>query len=678
VINWQVDAAAPFYKASYANPNGVARLRKFETKRNVVVDFDETVLADLVRRVEELTANEQWGIDDAVLRDLGQDRTGEMQNIVQTIHAAQYELIRAPLDRLMVIQGGPGTGKTAVALHRVSWLLFNHRDELSADQVLVVGPNPTFSRYIKSVLPGLGDQDVDHKDLRSLGPQPSTGRAEDRDVARLKGDARMALLLATALQQRVRLPERTDNLQVGTGLAAPTLSRPEIEAAVARFQAQGSYSEGRSEFRGWLHQESRRQMRSSTAVTAATVEAAVERVWPSLTPQSFLRELLASRERLLAAAGDEFTAGDVGRLLRPAAERISEERWSDADVALLDECDALINGRGAAYAHVVVDEAQDLSPMQMRSIRRRSTAGSLTIVGDLAQSTGAWSRDSWADVADSLSIRHPVDIHELELGYRVPEQVTDFATKLLPYAAAGVTSPKVVRRGPADPHLIEVHAADLADRVVAAARDFAGRGMFVGIICPESHYPEVSQALVDHQVRYSDAGQGNLGASINLARPEEAKGLEFDAVVVVEPEAIAHGTTEGLRLLYVALTRTTRYLRIVHTGVPLPLPSKEPATTDEMTQHGAIADTAHTPGDYFRGGVHDTPMHDAGTSSDEPEVRTVRRSRARLSDQVAHTIAEDLADQIRHRAPAALWPAIVDRLRRELRVSGEEIFDLLD
>ena len=176
VVNWQAPASAPYFQASVDDPSGVVRRRKFSTERNTVLDFEEVVFSDLAEEVESLTESARSGIDDTVLRELDQDRTGEMHDVVQTIHESQYQLIRSELEQLLVVQGGPGTGKTAVALHRVSWLLFNHLGRLSPEDVLVVGPNPTFTRYIRSVLPGLGDRDVQHSDLRYLGPQRSGGR----------------------------------------------------------------------------------------------------------------------------------------------------------------------------------------------------------------------------------------------------------------------------------------------------------------------------------------------------------------------------------------------------------------------------------------------------------------------------------------------------------------------
>ena len=414
VINWQAPAAAPFYRATFDEPLGVLRKRDFKTKKNRVLDFDETVFADLADRVAELTSNERLGINDTVLRDLDEHRTGEMRDIVQTIHASQYDLIRQPLDQLLIVQGGPGTGKSVVALHRVSWLLFNEKS-LKPSDVLVIGPNPTFTKYISSVLPGLGDHDVHHKDILSLGPQHSHGREEDRETAELKGYEGMVGLLERALRLRIReLPDGT-RLEIVPGLA---LHAAGVNQAVSAVVDATSYNSGRQRFRAWVEQSARNATQRPEALTATIFDNAVERVWPALTPQSFLQELLGSRDRLTAAAGDDFLAGDINRLYRQAAGRISDERWSDSDVALLDEAELLIRGSSdRAYRHIVVDEAQDLSPMQLRSIKRRSTTGSLTLVGDLAQATNPWAPDTWDSIADRLRKDAPVVQRTLDRSY---------------------------------------------------------------------------------------------------------------------------------------------------------------------------------------------------------------------------------------------------------------------
>ncbi|GAA1915388.1 HelD family protein [Nocardioides marmoribigeumensis] len=703
VINWQAPAAAPYFQASVDDPCGVLRRRKFETDRNRVVSFEEAIFAELAAAVGGLTEAQREGIDDSVLRDLQQDRTGEMRDIVQTIHEAQYELIRSELGQLLVIQGGPGTGKTAVALHRVSWLLFNHLGTLSPEDVLVVGPNPTFTRYIRNVLPGLGDADVQHQDVRSLGPQSSTGRAEDVDVARLKGAARMAGLLAVALRQRVRFPAGSESFDVGSGRQRATITRSQVEPQLRRFlQSPGGYNSGRTAFRGWLNAQTGDQLSPSQ------LDAAAERIWPSLTAQQFLRDLFGSRERLVGAAGDEFTAGDVNRLLRSAAQRAADEQWSDADVALLDEADHLISGTSRRFRHIVVDEAQDLSPMQLRSLRRRSVSGSMTVVGDIAQSTGPWARDSWDEVIGALRQDLPVAKRDLHLGYRVPQQVFELAARLLPLAAPGVVAPRVVRRGPADPRLVAADEDNRHELVIKEAQEFASRGLFVGIVCPLSLRDDLVTELTDRDVVWSDAAKGNLSKSINVVSPEEAKGLEFDAVIVVEPEEIVAESPSGFRLLYVALTRTTRYLSVVHVGAALPLtaaaaavaPSLAPPLTEGSGDQDGLfevvaeavepsegaetllatrfktptEDTATTESTNASSGTASaSPRGTNGLSLREPGAGDPGDALARV---VSESVAASLAQSVRQSVAPPLWPYVIDRLRRELGVSDAEVFDL--
>ncbi|MFD2082890.1 DNA helicase IV [Actinopolymorpha cephalotaxi] len=674
VINWQSPAAMPYYKATHDDPCDVRLKRSFNTHANKVLNYEDMLFADLAQRVEELSGSERWGIDDTVLRDLDAHRTGEMRDIVQTIHAAQYELIRSPLEQLLIIQGGPGTGKTAIALHRVSWLLYNHQGKVAPSDVLVVGPNPTFTRYIRSVLPGLGDADVEHRDLSSLGPQASTGRSEDPEVTRLKGEARMGRLLTRALQQRVRFPERSDVLDIGRGVGAPRLGRNAIQSVLPRFLAATTYNDGRGQFRAWLSERVQRGRLSTVALSAGSLDAAVERVWPSLTPQSFLRDLLGSRERLVAAAGDDFTAGDIGRLLRTPAERISEERWSDADVALLDQADYMISGRFPTFHHIVIDEAQDLSPMQLQSVRLRSRTGSLTVVGDLAQSTGPWARDSWADIEETLVRRHPSKVEELTLGYRVPEQVYALAARLLPIAAPEIVPPRVVRRGPADPELTQVEPEDVAGQAVVTAREYAGRGLFVGIVCPDDVREDVEDSLRRAGVAYSDVGSGKLGASINLARPVEAKGLEFDAVVVVEPESIVAEYERGHRMLYVALTRTTRYLSVVFSRTALALPVDSAGGATPVADVPVIR-TVEEPPEESPTPTRRRPEVDTGPS----RVRTDHSSKdgvgSDIADTVSQAVAVTIAAHIRHSVGEPLWADVIDRIRLELGVSQEDLFD---
>ncbi|GAA5165858.1 HelD family protein [Ornithinimicrobium tianjinense] len=660
VINWQADAANAYYAATVQEPLGVERKRTYATTRNQIDTYTDTLFEHLARSLEELTGPEQWGVDDAILDDLEAGRTGLMRDIVQTIHASQNELIRSPIDQLLIVQGGPGTGKTAIALHRISWLLFNYRDRLQPADCLVIGPNPTFTRYIREVLPGLGDQDVRHADLRSLGPQRGVGAAEDRRVSRLKGDARMADLLRHALWQRVGLAEKAERLTLGAEGLGPSAEREEIEREIDRLR-QGTYNDGRTSFRRFLQDQVARRSRS--VVTAATIDNALERVWPQATPQSFLRDLFASRERMLAAAGaveKDFTVSEIRRLLRAPQEKLSLEAWSDADVALLDELDYLLNGRPTTFGHVVVDEAQDLSPMQLRSIRRRSRSGSMTVVGDIAQSTGSWARDSWDDVRQGLGSDLPTVVEELSLGYRVPRQVYEFAAQLLPVAAPLVTPPRVVRDGPQDPELIETASEDLALVAVRAARHHAGNGQFVGLICCDELRDSVVEQFRAHGISYSDASTGEIGKSINLASPVEAKGLEFDAVVIVDPAAIVRSSDRGHRLLYVALTRTTRFLTVVHDGVALPIEPMSPDSgLDEAPQVLTIASPPET--------ATEERLTDVVAKEGRADRRAIPPS-SRAVDRLTRSAAREIAAEVRDALQPSTYRNFLVALCEELGV----------
>jgi hypothetical protein len=615
VVNWQAAAAAPYFQASHADPCGLRRRRMFTCEGNTIQSFAE-VEFDAER------AGTPPAVDAALLAELARGRTGAMRDIVATIQAAQYDLIRAPLDRVLVIEGGPGTGKTAVALHRVSWLLFHHREHLAADDVLVIGPHPAFIRYLRDVLPSLGDGRVELRDIGRLAPEVRRGRFEPPEVRRLKGEARMAGLLNRALEARVGEPEPAERLLIGGRFI--TVPGVDVAEAVAYCRAApGCYGDRRQLLRQRLTElVSGRGGAPTTGQDA--LSNLVERLWPQQSATAFLRDLLGSRRRLQSAGGDEFGAAELDLLYRRGAARLPEEIWSAADLPLLDEADGLINGRHRRYSHVVVDEAQDLSPMQLRSVARRSASGSLTVVGDLAQSTGDWARDTWRDVTDLLPATHPVEVAPLRYGYRVPRQVYGLAARLLPVAAPEVPAPRVVRDGPADPRVHRVELPERAGRAVAVAAAHAGAGQFVGIVCPPRCRRELEAALAENEVEYSSAEHGELGSTVNVVSPQEAKGLEFDAVVVVEPEQIVTGDPRGHRLLYVALTRTTRYLDIVCAGEPLPL---------------------------------SVPAAPAEPPAVEPDPR----------HRDARRLAEHLAGQVRSAAPPETWELVLGELARRLR-----------
>ncbi len=713
VVNWQSPAARPYYQATAADPGGVLSKRTYDAPRNRIRDWQDISLALVAEQLESLADEEFIRQDDSVLSSLDRTRDNEMRDIVSTIQASQDGVVRSPVDQLLIVQGGPGTGKTAVALHRVSWILFNHR-EITPGDVLVVGPNPTFGRYIRKVLPDLGDHDVVHRDLTALGPVVSTGAKDDDAIARIKGSARMAGLLARGLRARIRVPEErisTSEFELQVEAAATAVRRG--VAAMER----STYSEGRQEARRVIASALRRPGGGATA-SASAVEQALERIWPSLSPAQFLRELLGSRERLLEAAGTDFTAAEVSALYRQSAEKVGQEPWTDADVAVLDEAQDLLTGRPSTYRHIVVDEAQDLTPMQVRSLRRLSGTGSMTLVGDLAQSTGPGARDSWDDVLSDLQTELPSQVAALDIGYRVPRQVMKLAEQLLPQIAPSLTAPRVIRDFGDGPDLQVHEPDDLALPAVVAAQQHASHGLFVGMVVPDSHRSDLITTLDRRRVVWSDGSSGSLGQSgINVVDPVTAKGLEFDAVVVVSPGDIAQ-LPNGLRLLYIALTRTTKLLTVIgdrehlpglpvfplapHTAdktVPAPASVEDetfgatgpdiPSTTDD----GAHTDSGmtHTQGTQARASSA-SPSEAAERSTREtsaaPPLRTgsaaastvsgnQRAPHGGLEETVVAASVHELSRQLLEAVPPHLHAAVLDGVRERLGISPEDYLEFL-
>ena len=557
VINWHLPAAEPYYAASPADPLGLHRRRTYECTGNTIRDFADVRYTDRIEAADEF-----------LLRVLGRKRTGAMRDIVATIQAAQFDIIRQDPAQVLIIEGGPGTGKTAIALPRVSWLLHRH-PEIRAAGVLVVGPHPAFIYYIREVLPSLGDDEVVLQSMRQLAPAVRLGRVETETVARLKGDGRVATMLFRALEARIGQPEAVERIVLdGRFLSVPGA---DIANQLAESRALAlPYSERRAALRTRLTALVSARAGNASVPTSAVANL-VDRLWPQQTSQAFLRDLYGSRQRLATASAGELTDAESTLLYRRGSDRLSDELWSDADLPLLDELEHLINGTATTYGHIVVDEAQDLSPMQLRSLARRSASGSMTIVGDLAQSTGPWARDGWDEVTMHLPQTLPVHSETLRYGYRVPRQAYEFAAQLLLVAAPGVQAPDAIRDGEASPVVHQVALDERAGRAVAVAMAHAARDRFVGIICPSLCRREVEAALAANGVTWSNAERGELGEAINLVSPTEAKGLEFDAVVIVEPERIVAEHARGHRMLYVALTRTTGFLDVVCVGEPLPL-----------------------------------------------------------------------------------------------------------
>ncbi|MBB5513863.1 DNA helicase IV [Neomicrococcus aestuarii] len=573
VVSWQAPIAERFYQATTDDHMGVATKRTFTTTRNHVDAFSDKIFAELARKIESL--DDELRSDDALLHSLEASRTGKMTDIVQTIQAAQDKLIRLSKDQLLVIQGGPGTGKTAVALHRASWLMFNYQAELPASEMLIVGPNPAFTKYIQQVLPALGDQHVRQTSIQEMLSSELPVRAAETDhVARVKGLAEMEDVIATGLDNRIKEPETPLRISRRNSAAAVSIS-PETIAGDIKELRHKQYGEGRELLKQRLLEHCARSVSSVSQLSGAalmdpqSVESALDRMWPRLSAPQFIRELLGSKQRLRTAAQNILTDEQIELLYRGAADRIADEPWTIADLALIDSAAEFMNGESTLYRHIIVDEAQDLSPMQLIALRRRSRDGSMTIVGDVAQSTGPFARDSWDEIVEALKSKLETNLQHLEHGYRVPEEVFAVAKRLLPIAAPRIQSPKIVRKANAAPQLFDVVREQMAREVAKTSSHHSSKGRFVGVIAPKEWWEQIQEAFRAEEVKWSDSSAGNLGTSINLVTPEDSKGLEFDAVVVVDPQAI-FDRDNGARLLYIALTRTTSRLDVIAPSGEIP------------------------------------------------------------------------------------------------------------
>jgi DNA helicase IV len=576
VVDWRAPVSTPFYRATAADPLELKRRRRFLMTARHVDDLFDEVFDD----PDSVDAAHHGGIPDPLLAELERARTGEMRDIVATIAAEQDVVIRAPLDTCLVVQGGPGTGKTAVGLHRAAFLLFEHREQLDREGVLVVGPNPLFLQYIAQVLPSLGEAATRQTTVeRLVGGRVS--RQDAPEVARLKGDARMAPLLTTAARHHLRIP--TEDLAVSTAWGPLRIPAADLADAVEEIVARGvPFAVGRNAFRtrvrrlAWLgHPDSKWEDAAPTAAfdqemrTNTALNSAVARIWPSLSAPVLVKRVLTNQRALARAAEGLLDADEQQLLLRSSgAKRLDDEPWSLPELVLVDEAEAVLNGPGRAYGHAVVDEAQDLSPMELRAVARRCPSRSMTVLGDLAQATAPGALSSWEDAVVHLGSPPTASIEELELGYRVPKPILDVANRLLPEVAPGVRAAQSVRIEGLAPEVVRAARDEVPARTAAEVRDLAAAWSSVGLIVPEMWRDAVASALEDAGVEFGTGARGGLAGAVTLLDPPEAKGLEFDAVVVVEPGAIATDARGG-RLLYIALTRAVQALAIVH-AEPLP------------------------------------------------------------------------------------------------------------
>ena len=568
VVDWRAPVSMPFYRASREDPHGVRLRRRY--------GFSDT--AQLTAYEDEpLTDGADGGPGALLTAEIERPRSGPMRDIVATIQPDQDELVRAPLQPSICVQGAPGTGKTAVGLHRLAYLLYTERNRLSGG-VTVVGPNRSFLAYIRHVLPALGEVSVLQKTIDELFDRPATG-ADAPEAARLKGDARMADVLRDALWASVGEPD--SDLVYAHGATRYRVARGRVAKTMADVRGGARYGPGREAVAQRLAHLVLVQMERrgatpddrelSGVARSKPIRLLLDTVWPKVSPEQVLYRLLSDAGYLAAAACGRFTPDEQALLLWSRPYRSARSaKWSAADVVLLDELAALID-RTPSLSHVMVDEAQDLSPMQCRALGRRCATGSVTVLGDIAQGTSAWAADDWPTLLAHLG-KPDTRLAVLDRGFRVPTQIIEYAARLLPAIAPGLAAPTSVRRTAGALRIVATTADGLPDAVLQACRYRLADEGSVGLVAADSDIAGLYEAARTAGLDTALLGRDEhaLESSRLVCVPARlANGLEFDAVVVAEPARIVAAEPRGLHRLYVVLTRAVSALHIVH-AEPLP------------------------------------------------------------------------------------------------------------
>ncbi|MFB6627757.1 MULTISPECIES: HelD family protein [unclassified Streptomyces] len=571
VIDWRAPVSQPYYQASKKDPQDVGLRRRFGYTGGELTAYEDEHLSDpgeLERTSRLLQA------------EIERPRVGPMRDIVATIQPEQDGIVRSDLSGTVCVQGGPGTGKTAVGLHRVAYLLYAHRERLARTGTLVIGPNRSFLHYIEQVLPALGELEVKQATVDDLvGGQVEVRGTDEAATAVVKGDARMAELLRRAVRSHVALPKEPlmvvrgsrrwrvpsyeleeivrelMNRDIRYGAAREALPQRIAHAVLVRMEEAGEAPDDR--------------VQNAVARNTA-VKAVVKECWPLVEPAKLVLRLLGDAEFLAEHAEGLFTEDEQKLLLwAKPARSVKTAKWSAADAVLVDEARDLVE-RTHSLGHVVLDEAQDLSPMQYRAVGRRCTTGSATILGDLAQGTTPWATASWAEALGHLGKPEAV-VEELTAGFRVPREVIAYASRLLPHMSPGLAAVESVRENPGS---LDVRHTDALDRdVVAACVEALGHDGSIGLIAADARIAPLAEALAAAGLTYLSPGEETTAESrLTLVPASLAKGLEYDYVVLDEPAAVVDGEPDertGLRRLYVALTRAVSGLTILHSA-PVP------------------------------------------------------------------------------------------------------------
>ncbi|WP_369185954.1 AAA family ATPase [Streptomyces sp. Y1] len=572
VIDWRAPVSQPFYRASRTDPQDVERRRRFGYTGGELTAYED----------EHLSDPEESDTASALLAaEIEKPRVGPMRDIVATIQPEQDEIVRSDVTGTICVQGAPGTGKTAVGLHRVAYLLYAHRERLARTGTLVIGPNNAFLSYIEQVLPALGELDVAQATVQQLVGHVEVRGEDTPQAARLKGDARMAEVLRRAVRSGITLPtepcvvvrgsrrwrvpayelaeiiEELKGRETRYGAARDALAQRIAHAVLVKMEQGGEAPDDR--------------VQDAVARNSA-VKAVVKECWPAVDPAKLVLRLLSDPEFLAGCAEGVLTPEEQQAVLWPKPGRsVKTARWTQADAVLVDEATDLVQ-RTPSLGHVVLDEAQDLSPMQYRAVGRRCTTGSATVLGDLAQGTTPWATASWPDALRHLG-KPEAHVEELTKGFRVPEEVIAYASRLLPAIAPGLAPATSVRDAPGSLTVRRVSEDERTRAVLAACREALEHEGSIGLIAADARVPLLGEALAAAGLPYLSPGtETSAEARLTLVPASLAKGLEYDYVVLDEPAAVIAGEPDertGLRRLYVALTRAVSGLTVLH-AEPLP------------------------------------------------------------------------------------------------------------
>ena len=574
VIDWRAPVSRPFYRASPAEPMGLALRRRFGFSGGELTAYED----------ETFPQNGTTGlVPDApvsriLLDEIERPRSGPMRDIVATIQPDQDDIVRADPGVTLCVQGAPGTGKTAVGLHRVAYLLYAHQARMNRGGVLVIGPNQAFLGYIRNVLPALGEINVAQVTVADLVAAVPVRGADAGPAARIKGDARMAAVLRRALWASVAEP--AEAVVLPRGSRRWRVPAHEIAGLLSELRERGvRYGAGRDMLGHRIAHVILTRMeeageacddRTHEAVRRARpVRSAVDAIWPRADPVRLVMRLLSDPGLLARAAHGVLDPAEQRAIgWETPARGPASAPWSAADAVLVDEASDLIE-RIPSLAHVVVDEAQDLSPMECRAVGRRCATGSATLLGDLAQGTSPAAATSWPQLLADLG-KADAGLRVLDTGYRVPRQILDYASRLLAHIAPGLAPARSLRQDPGALAIIEATAGSLPADLSRACAAAMSRPGSAAVIAADEQVAAVSlllrQAGIRHEVLDRVSGSGLTLVPVTLA-----KGLEFDDVIVVEPARIAAAESRGLHRLYVALTRAVSRLTVLH-AEPLPEP----------------------------------------------------------------------------------------------------------